>query len=308
MLHKRSGNAVRGSRDGDRSRRRLLCGRLPLTSLALVNAILVSCAARECLADQPTDLAAVQSADYGPLDMSDGQALRSVQWLADLTLRKLPRTIDGDKGWGDTKRVWAGVKVRLDGGKLKTNRRWRTPEHGRWVRYKLQLPAVDQANKATAKIHQVDFVEDEATGVRRWLVDSTVIAPMKFEAQIQRWNLGVKLFSVTIQGRLRLRLNSSATIGFDTDYSEIPPALVFDPNIKKAKISLETFEVERVSHIGGDVAEGWGEVVQEVIVETYLDHLNKRLVKKMNRSIAKERDDLRLSVAQWFAWNQSVAD
>jgi hypothetical protein len=66
---------------------------------------------------------------------------------------------------------------------------------------------------------------------------------------------------------------------------------------------MESFEVERVSRIGGDVAEGWGEVVQEVIVETYLKQLNKRLVAKLNKAIDKERDDIKISIAQWFRWS-----
>ena len=102
---------------------------------------------------------------------------------------------------------------------------------------------------------------------------------------------------------MRLSLRSTASIGFETDYSEIPPALVFDPTIRQAKVSLDSFEVDRVSKIGGDIAEGWGEVVQKVIVETYVDHLNKKLVHKLNRAIDKERDDLRLSTAEWFRWN-----
>ncbi len=214
----------------------------------------------------------------------------------------MPRTIDGDKDWGKRKRVWAGVKFRFDDGKLDTHRRFRQVEHGRWVRYELQLPAQGASNEATATIHDVQFRENDETGARRWQVESTMVAPLKFEAQIQRWNLGVKLFSVTIEGRMRLRMKSSALIGFETDYTEIPPALVFDPQVEQARIALESFEIDRVSHIGGDVAEGWGEIVQEVIVETYVNQLNKQLVQKLNRAIDKERSDLRLSTAEWFRW------
>lgn len=333
MLHQRSEYAVRRSRDGNRTRRRLFRSGLPLgfgydwslklkvvdlvtdpsmqgfftrsttrkqercrlLAIRFLVATLISWSAGESLADRPTDI-------------TDAQARQSVQWMADLALSKMPRTIEGDKDWGDTKRVWAGVKVHFDGGKLKTHRRWRTPEHGRWIRYTLHLPTEGTSNQATAQIHKVEFNEDKETDIRRWLVESTLDAPVKFEAQIQRWNLGTKLFSVTIAGRMQLRLNSKASIGFETDYSEIPPAMVFDPMIRQANVSLQSFEVDRVSHIGGDLAEGWGEIVQEVIVETYIDHLNKKLVPQLNQAIDKERDGLRLSTSQWFRWNTPSVD
>ncbi len=65
-------------------------------------------------------------------------------------------------------------------------------------------------------------------------------------------------------------------------------------------LSLERFEVERVSHIGGDVAEQWGEVMQEILVERFVRKQNDNLVAKLNRSIEKERDDLRFSLADWL--------
>ncbi len=303
MLHQRSRNAVCRCSDGNRARRRLLCSRLSLAIGSLIGSPLVESLDSNCVAEEPLESVPATLPLFQPLDLSDAEALRSVQWLANLALEKMPRTIDGDKDWGNKKRVWAGVKVRWDKGKLDTHRRFRHVEHGRWVRYQLQFPVVGTPKEVTATIHHVRFRQHQATGVRRWQVESTVVAPLKFEAQIQRWNLGVKLISVTIQGRMRLRMRSSAWIGFETDYSEIPPALVFDPRIEQAEVDLESFEIDRVSHVGGDVAEAWGEIVQEVIVKSYLDRLNQELVSKLNRAIDKERDDLRLSTAQWFQWN-----
>ena len=299
MLYQRFRDALRRCRDGDRPRRRLLRRRLSLTLVGLFLTTAVW---------NPPQGSAVEPADVRQvparlLDLSDAQALQAVQWLASYALDRVPRTIDGDRHWGDTKRVWAGVKVRFDDGKLKTKRRYRNLKHGRWVRYEIELPDADARHRATAKVREVEFRQHNEVGMPRWQVKSTIVAPMKFEARIQRWNLGVKLFSVTIEGRIRLRMKSTALIGMETDFREIPPALVFDPHILTSKIDMESFEVERVSHVGGDVAEGWGEVVQEVIVETYLKQLNKRLVAKLNKSIDKERDDMKISIAQWFRWS-----
>jgi hypothetical protein len=224
-----------------------------------------------------------------------------VQWLASLALRKMPRTFDGDKDWGDTKKLWAGVKIRRDGLKLKTHRRFREVEHGRWVKFQVTLPDATAASAAAVTIHQVVPSIDETTGDQRWKIDSSIVTPMKFTARIQRWNLGVRVFSMTVTGEMRVQFNSSASVGFLADYAEIPPALVIDPRVDHAQLVLESFEVDRVSRIGGEVAEQWGEVMEEILVDRFVKKQNDRLVSKLNKSIDKEREDLRLSLADWFA-------
>jgi hypothetical protein len=236
----------------------------------------------------------------GGVWISEAQARSSVQWLASLALRRLPRTVEGDKGWGETKRVWSGVKMRLDGLQLKTHRRFREVEHGRWVKYHVQLPPPDSPYAATVQVHRVVPVIDSVAGDQRWNIDSSIATPMTFEARIQRWNLGVRVYSVTVTGVMRVRLRSQASIGLTPDYAEIPPAMRIDPRIEQAQLELESFEVDRVSHVGGDVAEQWGEVIQEVLVERLIRAQNARLVSKLNESIDKDRDGLRISISDWL--------
>ncbi len=234
------------------------------------------------------------------LSLSEKQAQSSVQWLASVALDKLPRTLDGDKDWGDTKKVWAGVDIKRDGWKLKTHRRFREVEHGRWIRYEVTFPDPQAADAPSVVIQQVVPIRDAATDQQRWRIDSSIVVPMKFTATIQRWNLGVRLFSMTVTGEMRIRLSSSATMGFFADYAEMPPALVIDPSVEQAHLALERFEVDRVSHIGGDAAEQWGDLMEEILVERLVRKQNDKLVAKLNRSIEKERDDLRFSLADWF--------
>lgn len=230
------------------------------------------------------------------ISVTDAQAKESIQWLASKAMKQLPQTINGDKNWGDTKKVWAGVKIRRDGFKLKTHRRWRDLEQGRWIKYDVTIPG----KPPRVTIRNVVPTVDAISGNRRWLIQSTVVAPMKFTARIQRWNLGVKLFSMTITGEIHIRLASATSVGFYADYAEIPPGLIIDPKVEHAQLVMERFEVDRVSHIGGDMAEGWGEVMQEILVEHLIHKQNDRIVDKLNRAIDKERDDLRISWSDWF--------
>ncbi|TWU45399.1 hypothetical protein Q31b_05710 [Novipirellula aureliae] len=233
-------------------------------------------------------------------EISEQQARESVQWLATTAMKYIPSVFKGDKDWGDTRRVWAGVKTRLDGFKLKTHRRYRELDHGRWIQYEIVLPKGSSPKSLFTTVHRVTRTEDAQTKDTRWRIDATTETPMHFTARVQRWNYGVKLYSVTVSGKMRVRLNLVSTIGFHVDYLQIPPVLVVDPNIENAKLKLVSFEVDRVSHVGGDMAEAWGEVMQEVIVERFVEKQNDNIVTKLNKAIDKHRDDLR------FGWQNIV--
>ncbi|QDT12484.1 hypothetical protein K239x_44940 [Planctomycetes bacterium K23_9] len=245
--------------------------------------------------------------------ISESQARTSVQWLSELAVSKSPRVFTGDKNWGDTKKIWAGVKVKRDGLKLTTHRRFKELRHGRWVKYELTLPpsaapAADSvSDSVVANVHRVRRTSDVQPGVpvdqqtgTHWEIDASVRTPIKFTARVERWNRGVQWYSIGITGKMQVRLDTSARIRFYADYSEVPPALVIAPAITQAHLELEEFEVDRVSKVGGDVAEEWGEMVETIVREIFLKKQNEKLAGKLNGSIDKHRSDLRLSMADWF--------
>ncbi|MGB7344665.1 MAG: hypothetical protein WBD20_10650 [Pirellulaceae bacterium] len=243
--------------------------------------------------------------------ISETHARSSVQWLAELAVAKSPRVFTGDKNWGETKKVWAGVKLRREGLELKTNRRFKELRHGRWIKYELTLPPAatpSAKDEVAASVHRVRRMGDLQPGVApdqqtntHWGIDASMRTPMKFTARIERWNLGVQWYSIEVTGRMQVRLDTSASLRFFADYAEVPPALVIDPRIETAHLELESFEVDRVSKVGGDVAEEWGEMIEKIVREVFLKKQNEKLAGKLNKSVDKHRDDLRLSMADWFA-------
>ncbi|WP_372722754.1 hypothetical protein [Novipirellula sp.] len=233
---------------------------------------------------------AQQTTAQQTLSVSESQAKESMQWLATRAMQEVPPVYTGDKDWGDTKKVWAGVHAKFDGLKLKTHRRFKQLNHGRWIRYEIKLPEATAPNAATTKINSATLNDQDY-----WRIDSTTETPMQFTAKVERWNLGVKLYSVTVTGRMKVQLQLTSTIGLYLDYSEIPPAVVAHPNIEGAKLTLVSFEIDRVSKIGGDAAEAWGEIMQEVLVERFIENQNDRIVAKLNKAIEKHRDELRFS-------------
>lgn len=255
---------------------------------------------------QPTEAAGVS--------MTPDQTRQSVQWLADQLMQHVPNQIDGDDDWGDTKRVWAGVKVRRDGWELKTHRRWRDLRHGRWVRYEINLPEwtaePSQANEdarreqsdgaGIAKIHRVTPVRTD-DGLRHWRIDATVSTPARFSVRVERWNFGAMWFSVEISGKMNLAMRTTLTMGMSADVSEVPPAMQLDVAVEQASLLVSQFEVERISKLGGDAAEEIGDLAERTLGKIWLRKENARLVSRLNESIAKNQDSLRWSMVDWLA-------
>lgn len=312
MLYQRSSNDGCRCCDGDRSRRRVFLRGLSLNDspaevqltsvpqglrLAVVVVALALCSSRAIPAAAESPTAIQPTSD---LVLTPQQAKFSVQSLASWAADQLPRVYEGDKNWGETKKLWAGVKVRRDGLKLKTNRRFREVRHGRWARYQLTLPPIGlvHADGRPAIEILVDDVHQLPDG--RWQIVSSLAAPMGFDARVERWNLGLQWYSVSVRGDLRVRLKTTTTIGFNADYSEVPPALTIDPRVESAELALERFEVDRISKIGGDVAEEIGDFLKDVLRDRLVEKENQRLATKLNDAIEKQRDQLRWSLTDWL--------
>ena len=319
MLHQQSQNANSRSRDGYGFGRSLLRGclslgvwgiavawiligsstraeeRLPVLAPPL-NAVLVN---KVPMNKVPKNAVPPSAPSVSPFAITPDQAKASIQWLTELAIQRMPQRYEGDKNWGKQKEIWSGVKVRFDGGKLKRKRRHREVKQGRWIQYRIELPVNRSIESSIEQVEQIAASASQPNSKLR--IRSTTIAPMKFTARVQRWNLGVRLYSVTVEGRMEVEFKTKSTLEIAADYGEVPPAIVVSPRIETASLRLARFEVDRVSHLGGDAAEAWGEVLQEVIVERFVARRGDRLAEKLNRSIDKHRDDLRISFADWIA-------
>ncbi|WDQ16966.1 hypothetical protein [Rhodopirellula sp. P2] len=324
-------------------------------------------------------------------EMTPDQARQSVQWLADQLLKHVPDHFDGDDDWGNTKSLWAGVKVRRDGWKLKTNRRRRDVRHGRWVRYDISLPELaelqrpistaeptlhspsraeqaeptlrppSRAEQAKPTLHppsgRVERSEGRAehdlsssantglfsalawpatlplgasgrlaqspvaqspltirsvvpsttpAGNPGWLVDAVVRTPAKFHTRLERWNLGLQAFSISVDGTMDVNLECQFVISMSADYSEVPPAIQLDVHVAKANVRMDRFNVERISKLGGDAAEELGNLAEDTLIRLWLKKENARLADRLNDAIAEHQSDLRWSMMQWLGqWHSA---
>jgi hypothetical protein len=314
-----------------------------------------------------------QSIPATSVEMTPDQARQSVQWLADQLLKHVPDRFDGDDDWGKTKSVWAGVKVRREGWKLKTNRRRKELRHGRWVRYDVTLPELTELQRpistaestlhstAESALHppsgrveqsegrvehdlrspadagrfsglawpstlplgasgmlaqsplaksplEIRSVVPSTTpaGNAGWLVDAVVKTPAKFHTRLERWNLGLQAFSISVDGTMDVNLECQFVIGMSADYSEVPPAIQLDVHVEQANVRMDRFNVERISKLGGDAAEELGNLAEDTLIRLWLKKENARLADRLNDAIAKHQSDLRWSMMQWLGqWNSA---
>ena len=216
-------------------------------------------------------------------------------------MERLPDHYVNEKEWGKTREVFDGVRLRREGWKLETERKWKRVKDGTWKRYELQLPTDKQAIALT-----VDRLE--LTEHNRCHLELRCESPLEAFGRVAIWERGVQIISVNADADARVRIRLTAEIGVRIDISRLPPDIVLDPQIVAARIELLDFRLNRVSQLHGPLAKHLGEGLRE-IVEDRLEETNRTLVAKLNRQIEKKRDRLRISLTatlsrHWSKWTQ----
>lgn len=206
-----------------------------------------------------------------------------------LVLENLPHQYDDVKNWNKSKEVVSGLNIRMERGRLKTNRRRKTVNHGTWKRYQVELLNPKQ---------EFDFSIDnlKSPGAGEFDFRATVVTPLRVTAQLQEWSYGAKLMSISTEAESRVRLQVDCHVSFVMDGKRFPPDVVIKPKINAADIQLIEFEVKRISHIKGAVAREIGRSMRSVI-EKQIAKKRDQLPAKINKKIAKKQDRLRLSLS-----------
>jgi hypothetical protein len=235
-------------------------------------------------------------------NLSADQARATIQSLVDMAIRQSPRRFEGTKNWEKTKKVWAGVKFGRSGLRMTTKRRWREVRHGLQTRYRVGFPGGQETPRPlVANIGSVTRSEGGQSNRPGWVIQCALATPLDFTARIERWNRGVQWYSIEVSGHMDIRLDLSGRLSSYPDYSDIPPAIIIDPQVTSASLHLDALHVDRVSKIGGEVAEQWGELAEKIVREILLDDFNDKLPTKLNQAIDKKRDRLRFSASDWVS-------
>ena len=208
--------------------------------------------------------------------------------LSQLARAAIPHEYEKRKGWGQQKKTWDGVHLRLDGLELKTKRKWKQANHGTWQRYRITQLNPDK----NLRVQLSNFTKDP-DGTTHF--DLTMSSRLKCFGQYQRWHHGAKLFSVSADARAAVAVALRCAVSTSMDLTCLPPDILFHPQVSEATIQLRDFKLDRVSHVDGPVVHELGDALEKVLQDEIQDR-SKTLVHKINRQLDKQQDELRLSL------------
>lgn len=216
-----------------------------------------------------------------------------MDFLANVIRDNIPAHHLDEKDWNGTKKIYAGIKFRREGLKIETERRWKTVNHGLWKKYEAKL--VDPAKTLDVRLTDVHWQPDG-----RLHAHLTIVSEMLVNVWQTQWNLGVRVYAIQSEVRVRTAMDVDATVGFQLDPTSLPPALVVDPHVESASLRLSSFHVNRIGNLGGDVAEELGDASESLIRNFLVKPQSEKLASKLNRQIDKKRDKLRLDAGDWL--------
>jgi len=202
---------------------------------------------------------------------------------------QLPDKYEKTKNWGQTKRVWAGLKVERDGLRLETRRRYREVNDGPWQKYRIDL--IQPGKHFHIELANIRQAENKVLG------DIAVVAKLHAFGRHSQWEWGVQLFSISADATARVRLKAAVEVTTRIDATKIPPDLILMPRVISADLTIVDFELERVSDLHGPLVESLSSTVREVL-EDKLAEKRQKLVEKINKSLAKRQEKFRLSASK----------
>ena len=230
-----------------------------------------------------------------------GGAPRRLQVLATSIVRdQIPEQYVDTRKWGQTKKVFDGWHVKADGLKVYTKRKWKDANHGVWKRYR-----ITQIQPEKNIVVRINNIRELNEGRVAFTVELT--SRVNAYARLQNWRRGIRLASISVDANADILLTADCVLGTKLDPSHLPPDVILQPEITDANLTLRRFEVDRISKVGGDVAEELGRGLRKVL-ENQIERKRPKIVNKINAKIAKSEDKLRFSMHDFFAERFSSAE
>ena len=204
----------------------------------------------------------------------------ATEFLRATILLLVPHSVVDEDDWGRTKRIQSGLNVRLDGAQLRTSRRWKDANHGKWKWAEITL--LDPAERFEL---QVGIIPQEDATVTVYRVQAK--ARVQIEGRQQRWVNGVKVYSVSGEAIADVSFSADVDLQRSVVKSEGSGRLRILPSIKSASVRLNGFRLQRVGHSKGAVVREFGRSLNSV-ARRLVAHQRHEIAAKLNSKIQKE--------------------
>ncbi len=267
--------------------------------LTIATALIAICASRPAHSVGQVIRAANQP--HGPSASVPLQADESINRLiTGLVLKHMPHKYERDKDWGGQARRWDGIKWDIDNWKIKAERRNKMVNHGTWRKYSAVL--ADPQREFDVRVTDIRQTPQQRIAFR-----VNFATRLKLFARQAEWVKGVQLYSLSAEGKAAVRLAIDVELAIQLDPTRMPPDVIFRPQIKSADLIVDDFRIDRVSKLGGEFAIQVTRLARREL-DAEVEEKERELVKKINKAIKKNEDDLRLSLADALQsrWAESV--
>ncbi len=207
-----------------------------------------------------------------------------------------------DKDWGKKGRRWDGLKIRRDGLKISTKRRWKQVNHGTWRRY--EITQVAPETNLRLRIENIHDAGDGKVGF-----EVSLGSKLRAFGRVSQWSKGVQLYSLSVEADADVRLRIWCQLGVHFDWTHLPPDVLFKPTVTRAELDVTRFRLHRISKLDGVVARELGRSLHRVVLAE-IEEKRDQLPEKINRQIAKHEDRMRLSVSDFAArkWRELMGE
>ena len=266
---------------------------------AAVVAVVLACLLNSlACGEQPLDLQPATT-DIPQFQLEDAPP-GTQTFLKGLLVELLPHEFEDTGKWGGTKQVWDGLHMRMEGLELKTKRRWKEVNHGTWKKHRITL--VDPQQFMRAKVTNI-----QRTAPGQLDFDLALAARLAIYGRLQEWQRGIRLFSISAEATADVELDAHLVVETKLDGKQVPPGIVIRPSAESAELRLQDFRLHRISKAHGPLVDELGDGLERT-VRKELAQRNAEVVEKINRQLAKNQDDLHLSVQSLIKKNWLSAD
>lgn len=228
--------------------------------------------------------------DSAPVRQLVSLSPEATEFLRGMILVLIPETTIDEDDWGQTKRVQSGLNVRFDGLQVRTSRRWKEAKHGEWKRVVVTL--LDPAEQFEL---QVEIVPREDASISLYRVHAK--ARIRVQGRQQRWNKGVKLYSISGDAIADVALSADIKLERKVITSGGSGRLRILPSIQAASVRLVGFRLLQVGNARGGLVREFGRSLK-LIVQRMVARKSNKLTAKINAKIRKkpERFEIPLGI------------
>jgi hypothetical protein len=208
------------------------------------------------------------------------------QVVGPIIAESIPRKYEGSKDWGKTTEIVSGLHSNGNFFKFDIHREKKEVNDGVWKKYRLEL--IEPEKNLTVRIDDLRSIESG-----RYALTLFVAAKMHGWARTVVYERGVHVISLEGEGDTSVSLWLDAEVGAKTVQSSLLiPGIEIQPTITDARLKFDDFKLTRISDVKGAIAHDLGGLLKKALQK---ELAGPKLVKKLNHSIEKHPEKLRLT-------------